>query len=362
VKFTPEGGQVTVRVDAPGDGTVRLEVEDTGIGIAATDHHRLFVEFQQLDDSTTKQHGGTGLGLALTKRLVERQGGRVGLESEPGRGSLFFAELPRYQTAAPFRTLVSPAAASSTGPTILVIEDDEADRAQLVDILSSAGYQVLAVERGSDALAMCASRKIDAVTLDLLLPDQSGLGLLQQIRQHSANPDVPVVVVTVIAEAHVMAGHVVSDLLSKPVTGEELLGSLRRAGVHPPARNRVLVVDDDESACRLATVTLEQAGYRVEAHVTPRRALDAARADPPAAIVLDLIMPELDGFQFLRQLRADRATRATPVIVWTVKDLSADEADRLAGLVRRVVQKGTHAAELLRELETVLPPGGRARA
>jgi CheY-like chemotaxis protein len=97
-------------------------------------------------------------------------------------------------------------------------------------------------------------------------------------------------------------------------------------------------------------------------YVTPRRALDAARADPPAAIVLDLIMPELDGFQFLRQLRADRATRATPVIVWTVKDLSADEADRLAGLVRRVVQKGTHAAELLRELETVLPPGGRARA
>jgi DNA-binding response OmpR family regulator len=362
IKFTPEGGRIAVRVRAGADDIVRLEVEDTGIGIAAGDQHRLFVEFQQLDHGAAKQHGGTGLGLALTKRLVERQGGRVGVESEPGTGSLFFAELPRRQAAAPFRTLTTAQGSPDSGPTILVIEDDAADRRQLIEILSAAGYHVLAVERGTDALELCATHRVDAVTLDLLLPDQSGLDLLQQIRRHSANPDVPVVVVTVITESHVMAGHVVADVLQKPITGEALLGSLRRAGVAAPGGERVLVVDDDESARRLAAVTLEQAGYRVEVHADPRRGLQAARARPPAAIVLDLLMPDIDGFQFLHQLRDDEATRATPVIVWTVKDLSPEEADRLAGMVRRVVQKGMSAGELLRELEAVLPPVRREPA
>jgi CheY-like chemotaxis protein len=364
LKFTPEGGRVTVRIEPDETALMfRLEVEDTGIGIAEEDRVRLFTEFEQLDAGVAKHYGGTGLGLALTKRLVEAQGGQVGVRSRLGAGSVFHAVLPRHQTKAATPDPPAQTVPQGGGPTILVVEDDPADRHLLVETLMRSGYRVLAAERASDALAIGAEHFLDAVTLDLILPDQSGLELLQELRRTSRNPDVPVVVVTVVAEKAALAGHVVADVLPKPIDADALLASLRRV-IPSSGRHRVMVVDDDEASCRLAGLAVAEAGGEVDIYNSPLDALSAASASPPSAIVLDLLMPELSGFEFLTRLRADPANRSTPVIVWTVKDLLPDETTRLAEHVRGVVQKGRHsgADALLRELHAVLPANRREGA
>ena len=233
LKFTPEGGRVTLRI-APADADhFRLEVEDTGIGIRAEDLGRLFVEFQQLDVGTAKKYGGTGLGLALTRRIVEAQGGNVGVTSVPGQGSRFFAVLPR---VAPHQVQEAPEHLSSPAPpgapTILVIDDDAADRALLVRELAASGYGVESVATGGEALERCRLQAFDAITLDLLLPDVAGAELLHSIRATSLNHAVPVVAVTVVAEP-VTAALPLNDCLVKPVRRADLLAALARAGVRP---------------------------------------------------------------------------------------------------------------------------------
>jgi PAS domain S-box-containing protein len=355
LKFTPTGGRVTIRVRHAAAGTWRLEVEDSGIGIAEQDLSRLFIEFEQLDGSAGKQHGGTGLGLALTKRLVEAQGGQIGVRSTLGAGSVFWAVLPREYTG-PAERRQPPTVATGDGPAILVIEDDPRDRAQLVEALTAAGFSVEAVATGAEAVSRSEARFFAAITLDLLLPDQSGLDVLQEIRARGLNPDARIVVVTVVAERHALAGHLVADILSKPIDVSALLASLRRAGVVPGKAVRVLVVDDDPTAIRLAQVVLEGAGFEVESHTDAEIGLASAVAKRPAAIVLDLLMPGMDGFQFLTELRRSRSGQTTPVIVWTAKELSPAEQRRLADAARAVVRKGPGASELASELQAMLTP------
>jgi len=232
LKFTPEGGQVTLRIALEDAEHFRLEVEDTGIGIRPDDQARLFVEFQQLDAGTAKKYGGTGLGLALTRRIVEAQGGRVGVVSTPGQGSRFFAILPRLPTTPRLAEPAVVAAPHPDAPTVLVVEDDPQDRAWLVRELAGAGYGVETAATGGEALERCRRRTFDAVTLDLLLPDVAGFDLLHAIHATGPNREVPVIVVTVVAES-VAAGFPVQDALTKPVRREQLLASLARAGVVP---------------------------------------------------------------------------------------------------------------------------------
>jgi CheY-like chemotaxis protein len=356
LKFTPDGGAVQVRATAAAAEMFRLEVEDSGIGIAEADFSRLFQEFQQLDSGAAKQHAGTGLGLALTKRLVESQGGSVGVHSTLGSGSVFYALLPKERdTETPVVPRVDQAL-EPAGPAILVIEDNPRDRGDLVGVLSAAGYAVEAVATGTQAVSRCQERAFDAITLDLLLPDQSGLDVLQQIRATGKNLNVPVLVVTIIAEENVIAGHIVSDILAKPLDTDALLASLRRAHVEPRSPDRILVVDDDEASARMVSVSLQRSGYNVEVHTDPRAALTSATASPPSVIVLDLLMPHLDGFQFIDQLRSQPATQNTPVIVWSVKDLSGAEHRQLSASARSVLQKGQSGMDtLLRDLHQFLP-------
>jgi len=358
LKFTPDGGRVTIRATPEGADRFRVEVEDNGVGIAAADMDRLFVEFQQLDAGAAKHHAGTGLGLALTKRLVEAQGGSVGATSVLGKGSVFHAVLPTHATAgAAPQLMVTPLAGAGRGPAILVIEDDPNDRKHLVEVLLAAGFVVEAAATGSDAIARCEQRAFDAVTLDLLLPDQSGLDLIPEIRRRGRNPDVPIVVVTVVAEEQALAGHVVTDILPKPVRADALLASLRRAHVTASQPGRIMVVDDDESAVRLASVALQSAGFSVEGHTDPVVGLAAADGHPPAAIVVDLLMPGLDGFQFIEELRALPSNRTTPVIVWTAKELTPAEHRRLSESARLVLQKGRGRADtLVSHLRLMLAP------
>ena len=355
IKFTPEGGKVTIRAQPDGDARVRIEVEDRGIGIAADELGRLFGEFQQLADG--KKKGGTGLGLALTRRLVEAQGGTVGVTSTVGKGSVFHAVLPQtmvrgYTRPPPF---AEPVERTGAG-TVLVVEDDARDRVQIVDSLVAAGYAVEIATSGAHAIARCSERRFDAITLDLLLPDTSGLEVLQQIRASQLNADVPVVVITVVAERGAVAGFAVSDVLQKPVEPEAVVAALTRAGVPPHRPGTILVVDDDPNALRLMSTTLTQLGYTTRCEHDGASALGAARSAPPSAIVLDLIMPGMSGFEFLEQLRRDPAGRRVPVIVWTGKDLTVDERAQLRASANAVVAKdptGGHA--VVAELAAFLP-------
>ncbi len=357
IKFTPEGGRVTVRAVPEGAEAFRLEVEDTGIGIAQEDVTRLFVEFQQLDAGAAKRHAGTGLGLALTRRLVEAQGGTVGVRSTFGRGSVFHAVLPRRVPGVSSLPPQRVVAASRPGAqTVLVVEDDARDQALLVQTLVNAGYAVDAVATGTQALARLRARSYDAITLDLLLPDVGGLDVLRTLRAEGQNRDTPVVVVTVVAERGAVAGFAVNDILPKPVDGAEVLRALERAGVAPRQGRPVLVVDDDQGSLRLMEATLAQLGYEAVCCADGASGLCAVDDARPAAIVLDLLMPEMDGFTFLDALRHRPAHRRTPVIVWTVKDLTGGEIARLRESAQAVLIKGGGGtAILLDELRAILP-------
>ena len=353
LKFSPDEGRVSVRLTAADETRFRLEVEDEGIGIAPEDLGRLFREFQQLDSGAAKKHAGTGLGLALTKRIVESQGGSVGVESVPGQGSLFFAELPRVAAIPAHEAPVSPAIVRRRGfPLILIIEDERKERDWLGRTLREAGYDTDFAATGREALERCRGQRYDAITLDLLLPDLSGEALLNAIRGADLNRETPVVVVSVAADSGGAAGFLVHDILQKPVRAEDLLDSLSRAGVSPRDPGAVLVVDDDPASLKLAKSALVPSGFRVQCHDNAVEALRAASDDLPAVIVLDLLMPDMDGFEFLSRFRETSAGRAVPVVVWTGKDLTTEDRAKLRGFAQAVIPKIGGASNLIAEIQS----------
>jgi len=234
IKFTPQKGRVTIRMFPEDEEHFRLEVEDSGAGISAEDVGKLFTEFQQLDGGSGRMHGGTGLGLALTRGIAQAQGGRVGVNSTLGKGSLFFAVLPRVAPAEPRPIRTSFASLPAPGQEtrlILITEDQHSDRTSLLQILLEAGYSVEIAKTGAEALDLCRERKFDAIMMDLLLPDIAGWDVLREIRAGAMNATTPVLVVTVVPEHAALAGLVIHEFLAKPVSSTQLLASLARAGV-----------------------------------------------------------------------------------------------------------------------------------
>ncbi|HWM85547.1 MAG TPA: PAS domain S-box protein, partial [Kofleriaceae bacterium] len=352
IKFTPEAGHILVRVEGEGPDMFRLSVQDTGVGIAADDFGKLFVEFQQLDGSPGKRYQGTGLGLALTKKIIEAHGGRVEVQSTVGVGSTFSAILPRTLSSVageivePTQPIAQMQQAQSR-PAILVIEDEEREREWLVDTLGAAGYAVEAASTGAEAIQRCQVRRFQAVTLDLALPDINGWEVLHQIRTSRLNRDVPVIAVSVSADQEQVNGFRLHDYLVKPIAEEPLLSSLRAVCAPSSETGPILVVDDDPAALRLVEATLRQIGYRPVCRSSGEEGLRAAAEDPPAVVVLDLLMPGMDGFEFVSRLRDTPAGRDVPVIVWTVKDLSSEERARLRASAAAIVYKGAGGANPL---------------
>ena len=352
IKFTPEEGNVIVRLKPENENYFRIEVEDSGIGVKASDLSRLFVEFQQLDAGSAKKYSGTGLGLALTKRIVEAQQGKVGVTSTQDKGSIFYAVLPR--VLSPLGTIIPekiPVLASPGAPLILIIEDDANDRAWLAQELSEAGYAVETVATGAEALMRCRERRFDAITLDMLLPDMSGREVLGKIRERGLNIETPLIIVSVISQRGMGIGYEVKEIMAKPVSSGEISKALKRCGVEPNNRRPILVVDDDKSALKLADKALRGLGYRAVCKQDVASALIAASREWPAAVVLDLVMPEISGFEFLKRFRMTERGRQIPVIVWTGKDLTEAERRHLQSTADSVVMKSEMTDELLRELK-----------
>ena len=360
LKFTPDGGRVTIRTLPEGAEGFRLEVEDTGVGIQQADLGRLFVEFQQLDGGAAKRHQGTGLGLALTRRLVEAQGGTVGVRSTPGKGSVFHAALPRMT-----RVLEAPVLPRTTTKqrgvrTVLVVEEQVRDRDVLVSALNEAGYLAEIAATGAEAIARCRERSFDAVTIDLMLRDMSGLDLIGLLRGEPRMRTVPVIVVTVIPDAKLVAGFAVNDVLRKPLETQSLLAALQRAGVRAERPGGILVVDDDPGALRLMDAALSSLGFAAITRSSGQSGLEAAKTLQPTAVVLDLVMPGMDGVEFLDHFRRIPQHERTPVLIWSMKDLTAAEQEQLRQSAQGIISKSGDRtpSTVVAQLRALLPEAG----
>jgi len=243
IKFTPDEGKIMVRITPAPSDMFCIEVQDTGIGIRPEDLDRLFVEFQQLDASTAKKYQGTGLGLALTRRLVEAQGGSVGVQSIPGQGSTFFVILPRMSLVREEKRndeIAPPKSPFAGAPCILIIEDDLKDQSRLAQICLNAGYTVELARTGRVAIEKSQQRTFDLITLDLILPDTDGWDILRTIRAEGSNQNTPIIVVTVVKEQGIGVGFAVQEVLTKPVLAAEVqhvLQSLLAQATSPPEVN-----------------------------------------------------------------------------------------------------------------------------
>jgi DNA-binding response OmpR family regulator len=240
----------------------------------------------------------------------------------------------------------------------LVVEDDDNDLNWLSKTLSRAGYVVDSASSGSEAAAKAQSIPYQAILLDLILPDMLGWDVLKSIRETALNRDVPVIVLTVVTEKAAAKSFALQDYLPKPVSASALLGSLRRAGVIGSGMGKkILVVDDDPGALRLAAAALESSGYEASCHRSATSALTEAAQAPMDAVVVDLLMPGIDGFEFLDRLRSLENHNATPVIVWTGKSITIAEREKLKGSANSIALKGQGGIEaVLRELRYHVTP------
>jgi CheY-like chemotaxis protein len=330
-----------VRAVGEGPEHFRVEVEDSGIGISAADLPRLFTDFLQLDAGYSKQHQGTGLGLALTRRLVQAQGGQVGVRSTVGVGSVFYVVLNRTNG---FDTQRAEALAQGVlereAERVLVIEDDQRDQALLVEALSQAGFEVDAAADGPYALRRARETAYAALTLDLSLPGQRGLELLSGIRSSGASHASPVVGVTMPANLEMGATFAIANVLCKPIRSDEIWSAMSRFRLPGEKRANVMVIDDEQVSLDLMRATLMSLGIDAVCFQDGRIAIQEIERHRPDAIVLDLMMPEFDGFQVLDALQRLPIWRDVPVFIWTSMLLTDEEYAILARSARAILIKG----------------------
>jgi signal transduction histidine kinase/CheY-like chemotaxis protein len=347
IKFTPDEGLITVEAAQSG-AEVLVSVSDTGMGIQLEDQDRIFDAFQQAGDDLSRR-AGTGLGLSLTRRLVEAHGGRIELVSAAGHGTRFTLYFPTGSRPSPVDGDVSALPRERGG--ILVIEDDPASATLLRTYLESAHYQVFLASTGEAGLDMARQRLPDAILLDIVLPGMSGWEVLRQIKQDLRLHAVPVFIVTVVDEDKVERTLQPTDFFVKPVDRNRLMARLAEhvPTAAPTDTPSVLVVDDDRASHALMRVELEQLGAAVTTTQDPVDGLRQAATHHFDLIITDLVMPDVDGFTLVTSLNDDPATRATPVLLVTAHDLSGSDRSRLDGKVIGVLPKGTGVHEELRE-------------
>jgi len=363
VKFTPEGGTIALETVAEGD-FIRVSVADSGIGIRPEDHALIFEEFRQVSESTRGVKEGTGLGLAISKRLVEQQGGRIWVESELGKGSRFSFTLPvgrRAEEVLAETPLISSAKSTTAGkPLILVVDDELPSRELLVSYLTPAGYETETANSGAECLEKAAKLAPDAITLNMLMPGKGGWETLWELKSNPATAQIPIIIVSVVDRKKMGFAMGAAEYLLKPVEKEPLLQVIRRHVRRKDGPPKVLVVDDEPEALHMMTEVLDSAGYFCWTASGGGEALEILRQNSPDALLLDLLMPEIDGFEVIRQMKEDSRLREIPIFVLTGKDLTASDVEMLTAETRAFFHKSTHWKEEF--LEHVSKALGSSRA
>ena len=360
-KFT-EGGRIALRASrAREDGRdwLTFRVSDTGIGMTPEQLGRLFQRFSQADESTTRKFGGTGLGLAITRAFAELLGGEITAESEAGAGSAFTIRLPATYHEPEAVEAAEPEAAPAD--VVLLVDDDAATRDLVGRFLSREGFQVRATGDGRSGLALARSLRPRVILLDVMMPLMDGWSVLSAIRRDPDIANIPVVMISFVNEQGLAASLGATGYLAKPVEWDHLRGVMERYRDHGSAGHggQVLVVDDDEGSRERLSAMLGKHGWRVATAADGAAGLRAVEAALPALILLDLMMPEMDGFTFLERLRARPEWQAIPVVVVTAKDLDETDRERLEGRVDRVIAKGSVSLRRLAgELRGIVPDAG----
>jgi signal transduction histidine kinase/DNA-binding response OmpR family regulator len=360
-KFTTRG-TITLAVSrdmADGAAWMTFRVSDTGIGMPPEQLGKLFQAFSQAEASTTRQYGGTGLGLAITRHFCQMMGGDVTVESAVGQGSTFTIRLPA-EVADPkatpvLRTEVLPVSALPEGaPTVLVIDDDPTVHDLMQRFLSKEGVRVVTAAGGEEGLQLAKTLRPTAITLDVIMPSMDGWAVLTALKADADLADIPVIMLTIVDDKTMGYTLGSSDYLTKPVDWDRLTAVLRKYHcAYPPCR--VLIVEDEAAMRDMLRRMLAREGWAVTEAINGREALERVAENRPELILLDLMMPEMDGFAFLEALRRQEAWREIPVVVLTAKDLTPHDRQRLNGYVERLLQKGTYSQEeLLREVRDLV--------
>jgi signal transduction histidine kinase/DNA-binding response OmpR family regulator len=367
VKFTPKDGRIDIDCVEKGN-EVCISVTDTGIGIRFEDQAVVFEEFRQVDGNADTANEGTGLGLAITKRLVEQQGGKISLQSEPGKGSRFTFTLPTgsrtSSTSLPVNGSARPNVAAAGGgrkPLILVVDDEVPARELIASYLESE-YRIVMAESGAEVVQKARQLRPDAITLDVLMPGGNGFETLVALQKTPETANIPIIIVSIVDQKQVGFALGAADYLVKPIRKPVLLETIRK---HVPLQTdddaAILLVDDDPKTLELLEETLRSAGYETQSVQSGARALEVLSSKLVSAVLLDLLMPGMDGFEVIRHVREQATLKELPILVMTAKTLAQEEIALLSRETQALFQKnGSWRQQLLVEVGRVVQ--GRKRA
>jgi PAS domain S-box-containing protein len=367
VKFTPKDGRIDIDC-VENKSEVCISVTDTGIGIRAEDQAVVFEEFRQVEGNTNTANEGTGLGLAITKRLVEQQGGKISLESKPGRGSRFTFTLPigsrTSSKVLPVNGLANSNVAVGGGsrkPLILVV-DDEAPARELLASYLEPEYRIAMAESGTEVVQKAQQLRPDAITLDVLMSGGNGFETLVALRKSPETANIPIIIVSIVDQKQVGFALGAADYLLKPIRKPVLLETIRKHVPHQTDDDAaILLVDDDPKTLELLEETLRSAGYETQSVRSGARALEVLSSKLVSAVLLDLLMPGMDGFEVIRHVREQATLKELPILVMTAKTLAHEEIALLSRETQALFQKnGSWQQQLMVEVGRVIQ--GRKRA
>ncbi|HMW32047.1 MAG TPA: two-component regulator propeller domain-containing protein [bacterium] len=364
IKFSPHDSAIIVTskaLNTDENDMVEIAVHDHGKGIAPENLDLIFEEFRQIDGSHARAEQGTGLGLALCRRLIEMHGGKISVESEIHHGSTFRFTIPRAVAGSSQEVMSETPVDLTHQSLILMIEDDPQSANLLRRYLEIAGYRVAHVRNGSEALEEARRLKPMAITLDIMLPGKDGWQILQELKNDADTSDIPVFIVSVAENKELAYSLKAEDYFTKPIDRERLIhriGQLRMRRITGEIR-QILIVDDDPNALSILESFLYKNGFRVLRAHGGREALVMMHGATIDLVLLDLMMPGMSGFEVVEAMRNEEKLREIPIIILTAKDLTAEERERLRMHVRALMQKATYTTEdLIEEIRRIHPKTG----
>jgi len=357
-KFTEQGTikLYAMRQTVGGEDWVQFCVCDTGIGMTAEQTGKLFQAFSQADASTTRKYGGTGLGLAISRSFCEIMGGDIRVESTLGIGSTFTLRLPAEAAVDPAVLVVSEeqprAFASEVAETpnklnkVLIIDDDVASREVIARFLAKEGFSPVSASTGKQGLRLAKELRPAAITLDAMMPGMDGWTVLAALKADPETAEIPVVMLSILDNQDLGFALGASDYLTKPIDSDRLARVLKKYAGHMRS-GRILIVEDDSDTRETLSRRLQKMGWTVSEAKNGRVALELVREHRPELILLDLMMPEMDGFEFVEELRRSDVWREIPIVVVSAKDINQEDQRRLNRQVAKILRKGASSCEEL---------------
>ncbi len=366
VKFTHEGGKITIKAyrdqepNTTGCQWVVVSVTDTGIGIAPENHHKIFENFGQVGDVLKDRPKGTGLGLPICKKIVENYGGKIWVESGLGKGTTILFRLP----AAAGKSGRSPAAAApektvaeTSGKKILVVDDEPNIRRFIQHELTIRGHQVIEATGGKEALDMARKHHPDLITLDIMMPDLNGLDVTAVLKNNPDTKKIPILIISVFEDRQKAFQLGVNDYLTKPISIDGLMKRVNFLIVN--SQKNILVADDDENLTRSLSYELEKRGFIVQTAHSGKQVLAALTQNRPDLMLLDINMPEMNGYEVMKAVKDNPETAGIPIVMLTGIEIDGERVKALATGAAEIFHKSGENSKLFETIEYIISSNGR---